>query len=142
MNVGKPGQHLFNDMRVYCSFLTDDVVDWKMTGPNELIVSLNDGSRVRYDAITHRYTTLGKHVASEDDGEFMTEEECRYEFGRRLRQCMRERAMSQTTLSELTDISQVMMSKYINGRALPGYYNISKIARALRCPVSELMVWE
>ena len=138
MTIDKPGQHLFDDMCVYYSFLTDDAIDWRVTGPNEIIVTLGDSTMVRYNGLTHRYTVLSKNV-SEDDY-FMSEEECKREFGMRLRKCMYERAMSQTRLSELTDISQVMLSKYINGKGLPGYYNISRIARALKCSVDDLMV--
>ena len=142
--MSKPGQHLFDDMRKYCSFLVDDVVDWKQSGLSELTAILNDGTRVKYNASDHRYTILGNRSSSNEDDEryFITEEECRHEFARRLRSCMRDRGMTQTMLSDLTDISQVTMSKYINGRALPGYYNIGRLARALRCSVNDLMVSE
>lgn len=140
--MSKQGQHIFEDMCKRCSFLTDDAIDWCMSKPGEIVVTLGDGSKVKYNGVEHRYTILSKKVSVEDRRDFMTEEECRYEFARRLRGCMRDRGMTQTELSDLTDISQVTMSKYINGRALPGYYNISRLARALRCSVNDLIVSE
>jgi DNA-binding Xre family transcriptional regulator len=140
--MSKQGQYMFDDMCKRYSFLTDDAIEWHVTKPGEIVVTLGDGSKVRYDFGEHRYTVLSKNIAVEDERYFMSEEECRHEFARRLRSCMRDRGMTQTMLSDLTDISQVTMSKYINGKALPGYYNISRLARALRCSVKELMVSE
>ena len=68
----------------------------------------------------------------------ITENECRREFGIRMTRMMWSRGMTQTTLSEITGIPQKSISKYMNGKMTPSFYNVERIARALKCSVDEL----
>lgn len=102
-------------------------------GGYNLIVILNDGRRVSFDV----YEESSRYLPSSDD---VDEERFRMEFGRRLRRILDFKNISQLELSEKTGISQVAISKYIRGKRTPSFYNADKIARALGCSVTELIL--
>ena len=68
----------------------------------------------------------------------ISENECRREFGIRLTRMMWSRGITQITLSAITGIPQRSISKYMNGKMTPSFYNVERIARALDCSVDEL----
>jgi transcriptional regulator with XRE-family HTH domain len=47
--------------------------------------------------------------------------------------------MSQKDLSDSTGLSEVILSRYLNGRSAPGLQAIYKIAKALNCSADELI---
>lgn len=102
-------------------------------GGYNLIVILNDGRRVSFDV----YEESSRYLPSSDD---VDEERFRLEFGRRLRRILDFKNISQLELSEMTGISQVAISKYIRGKRTPSFYNADKIARALDCSITELIL--
>lgn len=54
-------------------------------------------------------------------------------FGLKLKDLMKLHNVSQEELSEQTGLSKVTLSKYMNGRAEPSYFNAKKIADVLEC---------
>lgn len=113
----------------------DDMVDWYPSGHLEITVKLRDGRRLTYNLMndTTRFIPV-----SEDDTEELNEDQWRSEFGRRLRNRIISAGLHQDKVSELTGISRVSLSKYMNGKALPSAYNLSRIARVLKCSAGEL----
>ena len=125
---------MFEDFKMFCPWSKRGVVRWKTFDKTQIIVELDDGSKILYDYLDKTFRNL--HPIVEGDNE----EECwRYEFSQRLRTKMRQRAVRQEILSEETGISRPMISHYMNGKSLPSIYNVMKIARALHCTVEELM---
>lgn len=102
-------------------------------GGYNLIVILNDGRRVSFDV----YEESSRYLPNTDD---VDEDRFRMEFGRRLRRIMDFNHVSQLELSEKTGITPAMISRYICGKATPSFYNADKIARALGCSVTELIL--
>ena len=100
---------------------------------DDLIAMLDNGRVVIYDSV---YDKCRELPANPDD---MTEEEWRREFGIRLRRRMCSMGVNQMGLSELADISQVMVSKYTRGDAVPGAYNLNKIAKVLDCHMDDFV---
>lgn len=97
----------------------------------ELLVKLDDGSKIVYDDFNKSYRNLPR------DSRNMTEQECRKEFGIRLRKTIERKGISQSELSAKTGISQPMISQYILGRKSPTFYRVDKIAKALGCSMDE-----
>ena len=64
------------------------------------------------------------------------------EFRQRLRRLMTRQGVSQLELSELTGIPQSTISNYLTGKFLPGFYNMDKIAKALKCSIDEFRYTE
>ena len=48
------------------------------------------------------------------------------------------KGITQSELSNCTDIPQYLISDYIRGKRTPSFYNVDKIAKALDCSVDEL----
>lgn len=66
----------------------------------------------------------------------MTNEQRMDQFRLRLKRVMREKClMTQTKLSQLTDISQSTLSLYLHTDTLPSLDNFFRIAHALNCPL-------
>ena len=56
-------------------------------------------------------------------------------LGDKLRELRRERKISQQKVSYRTHISPVQLSRYENGKTMPNFHNLVKIAKALEVPL-------
>ena len=124
--------YTFESMLQHYRYLLDDILEWNETAPFELTIKLKSGRTVLYDDLTKSIRTLPK------DSNNMTDEEIKIEFGKRLQKMMYIRGITQTELSEQTGITQPMLSGYINGRSMPSFVKVDKLARVLRCSVDDL----
>lgn len=120
------------DLRLYFPSIANRVVEYYDTSPYEVTVILNDGLRFIFDDIDKTIRRLPK------DNRNMTEEECKNEFGMRLRKIMCHKGFTQEDLSEATGISQTMLSKYITGNACPSFSKVDRICKALNCSMDKL----
>lgn len=128
--------YIFENMQSYYPFLSERMVSYKKVGPYELIVKTNDGETILYDDVNHSIRRLPR------DSNNMTEQEVSVEFRQRLRRLMTRQGVSQLELSELTGIPQSTISNYLTGKFLPGFYNMDKIAKALKCSIDEFRYTE
>ena len=123
--------HLYKNLSDHFPFIARDTVEWEEIGPFELMVRLNDGTVIIYDDSNRTFRTLPPN------SDELTEEECRREFGIRLHKMLKRKNITQNELSERTGLSTNSISKYINGRKTPTFYNADKIAKALDCSIDE-----
>lgn len=128
--------YIFENMQSYYPFLSERMASYKKVGPYELIVKTNDGETILYDDVNHSIRRLPR------DSNNMTEQEVSVEFRQRLRRLMTRQGVSQLELSELTGIPQSTISNYLTGKFLPGFYNMDKIAKALKCSIDEFRYTE
>lgn len=115
--------------------LADEVIDWYPIGQMEIAVKLRNGKMLTYNLIDNN-TSLYYEPEAVD---VINEDIWRNEFSLRLRKKMQYTGINQDRLSLKTGISTVTINKYVNGKAIPSGYNLDRIARALKCSVSELM---
>lgn len=113
-------------MRDLCARVEADPYDRR-----SIVAHLNDGSCVTYDDRTRAFRDLPKDKLN------MNKEEITSEFRIRLTNIMRRKNISQLELANRTGISNVMISKYMNGIVTPGFVAVDKIAKALGCSVDE-----
>lgn len=106
----------------------------KLDGWNNLIVKLKGGSTVLYDD----YTGSCRLLPVEKDG-YLSEDEFKREFGKRLQSIMKKLHIKQKTLSEAAGINSVSLNHYVNGRAVPTSYVAYKIAKVLGCSIEDLL---
>lgn len=125
-------QRLINRLELYYPFITQNAEEYIQISNMELIVHLNDGSTILYDDVDQTFRQLP------NDSNCMTEDQCRYEFGMRLKRIMYRKGFTQKDLSEETGISEITLSKYITGKSTPNFYNVDKIAKALKCSIDDL----
>lgn len=72
----------------------------------------------------------------------MTEREWRAEFSKRLRCRLNELNMTQTDLARVTGLTEVSIHRYIYCERTPKSYDMLKIAKAVKCTVSELIEFD
>ena len=107
-------------------------LECKMVCAFEMVVRLSDGSVVVFNTTDK---TIRNMAAKYDS---MTEDEYRTELGHRIRSRMMIKGITQSELSERTNIKQSQLSRYITGNVLPSFYTVARIARGLGCSVTEL----
>lgn len=115
--------------------LSDKMIDWFPSGRLEITVKLNDGTILLYYFIGSRITYIYDQSVQMEERD---ERHYRESFSRNLKQKMKENGLAQQELSDLTGISVISLSKYMNAKTTPSIYNLYRIAKALRCSTSEL----
>lgn len=118
---------------MYFPYYENRILRYYMFTNTELMAELDNGHYVVYDSLHNTCREFSKSNELED------EEHWRLEFARRLYKMMEHQAISQNTLSEISGISIVTISSYMNGKSTPSLYNAEKLARALRCGVEDLI---
>ena len=126
---------IFEHMAAQFPFLARDTEEYYIDNYGELIVRLNNGDLVSYD---DTYKTFRKLPSDYN----LSEDDCKIEFGIRLRKIMSIKGVTQVELCEATGIQQSLMSNYITGRTNPSFYNVDKIAKFLGCSVDEFRYYE
>ncbi|MBK3397641.1 MULTISPECIES: helix-turn-helix transcriptional regulator [Methylobacterium] len=79
-------------------------------------------------------TSKSKEAASATPLDIVKEQ-----FGRRLYELMLEKGWTQSEMGRQADIPRDGISSYVRGRALPTRQNLTRLARALSVPESDLL---
>lgn len=124
-------EQLFDEFKLYFPWLTDNVDSWTSNGPNTILIKMFDGKEIEYN---HNFKSI-KNVVDYNG----TEDDWRREFSNKLIEKMADKGFDQSYLSELSGVSQVSISKYINRKAMPSGFVIDRLAEALECSVSDLI---
>lgn len=111
--------------------LARQVVSWEEKGRSSILATLEDGSVVEYNELLDCIRNVVPYDA--------TEESCKREFSHNLMVKMEEKGFNQIYLAEVSGVSQQSISDYIHRKKLPTIFIADKLARALRCDVSELV---
>ena len=122
--------YLYENFKLYFPSFAKNCVSWKQTDLFELEIHNKDGSIDIYNDINH---SLGPKINTSTDTGW------RKEFARRLRKKMEMKGITQVRLSELTGISQQLLSLYTQGKSLPSAQKVSALAKALGCSVNDLI---
>lgn len=116
-------------------------IHWFPSGQMEITVRLDNGTFWIFDMIGPTLKPLGDRDLNPDAEEDISEEEYRIRLSRNLRIKMHHTAVSQDVLARRSGISTVMINRYMNAKATPSMYNLERIARALQCSPTELLVY-
>lgn len=123
---------MLKNLQLYFPTVASRMIEYQDSGDFELVVRCDNSETFIYDDLDKTIRMLPS------DSESMTEDMWRREFGRRLRKRMIRKGMTQSELAEKVGISQVMLSNYITGRSMPGFYIVDKLVRALDCSTDDL----
>lgn len=120
--------------------VTATVVDWYPSGYSEITITMSDGMMYVYNLIGSSITPIRNKRGIEGHCDEISRDEgaWRKNFSKRLVIKMKKRGVNQERLSNLTGISTVTLSKYMNGLASPSGYNLERLSRALGCSINEL----
>lgn len=122
---------IFKNFERHFPRIAEEAIDWYKDSAFELVVKLRDGSVVMYDDLNACIRNLPR------DDKRMSEEECKREFGIRLRRLMYINGVTQEDIMRETGIAQPTLSRYMNGENIPSFYKVDQIAKALNCSVDE-----
>lgn len=132
-------QTVYEDFKRDFPSTASKAVGHYLSGQYEITVDLSDGGRITYNDITRSIRPIVRVVDANAKDAFPTEENWKREFSTKLTKKMREVGMGGKELAELTGLSTVMVSKYMNGKSIPSPYVVVKISRVLKCSISELV---
>lgn len=119
------------------SGMVKDVADYRPKGDLGIRLTMRDGSRYDFDAISKGVRRpIDKLEMAKDE---ITDEMCRKSFSEHLVEKMAIKGYTQQTLSEYTGISKGSINSYINKTKTPSLTNVRKIAYALDCSIAELL---
>lgn len=123
---------MYEEFEAYYPLLAELAIEYFDKPPEELIVRLSDGRLISYYSPEKTVRTLSIDPNDTNDEQF------KREFAKRLRRLMFYKGISQMKLSEMTGISSVVLSRYMNAITCPSFYAVDKIARALKCSTDDL----
>lgn len=125
---------LFENFSLYFPSEVENVKSYEQdsTMPFELRLEFKDGSIHIFNELDNTICTIQRDPCG------MTEKEWRKEFGRRLHNLITLKGWNQGMFAEIVGISPTNLSAYINGRNMPGFYVVDKMARALECSLDDL----
>lgn len=107
------------------------MIDWYGNGDYEIVVILDDGSKLIYSQSTGTMRFLKNERVD------ISEEDWLKDFSMTLKHKVSMSGLTRQDLSDITGISKVSISNYMNGKSMPSHYNMLKIAKALNCSVYE-----
>lgn len=114
----------------------DEIEDIREINKCELLIIKTDGTRYIFNDVM---SSIRRLPADPDD---MTDEQVAFEFMQRFRSMRILRAYNISDLHELTGISMSTLSRYDNGETTPTVINLRKLAKALKCSPSDLILME
>ena len=123
---------MFDDFCVHYPTFCNRTIRYWVYCTYELEVELDDGDIILYDYINKTIRRAPKYEAE------LTEQECKNEFGMRLRRMLYSKNITREELEKSTGISQVMLSRYISGKVNPSFVKVYKICRAIGCSMDDL----
>lgn len=106
------------------------IVDYRFLNDNEILVRLDDGTQILYD-----YILNGKRYIKYKGK--LTDEENKKEFRFRLRAMILHSGISQKDFAERIGITEVSLSRYLNGQRIPTFVILKKMANVLHCKVDD-----
>ena len=117
-------------------YLAEKVKYWYPSGHNEITIKLEDGRYKTFDFFTKTARDLHDPRYNED---LPNEDDYRIDFSSRLINTMRRHGVTREALAERTDISSVMIGKYVNGHSTPSIYTLARLAKGIGCSINELI---
>lgn len=99
----------------------------------DVLIIFTDGTIYIYDTFIGMYRII-KYKTSK-----LTEEEWRFEFGRRLHDILQRKFITETDFAQMLGIQQPALNRYIKGKITPNAYLLNKILTILDIKADELL---
>ncbi len=132
-------RHFLEQFKNEYPYFSDQIVDCYPSGQMEITIKMNDGTKMAYNALSKSVRTIYDPYSENGSRDEVDDEQWLVEFSTRFNDKLMANGMSQRELSMMTGISVISINRYSKGKAVPNARNIVKIARSLKCSVSELV---
>lgn len=136
MNNFEVNEYMLQNYIAYFHPRFDEIEDIRGINKCEILIIKKDGSRYIFNDVM---SSIRRLPADPDN---MTDEQVAFEFMQRFRSMRILRAYNISDLHELTGISMSTLSRYDNGETTPTVINLRKLAKALKCSPSDLILME
>jgi DNA-binding XRE family transcriptional regulator len=129
-------ENIFNEFKMQHPYMADEIVDYGPRGELGIRLKSKDGTRYDY----HATSKTVKRVEARPvyDFEDLSEERWRTLFSDRLNELMGIKGYTQQTLADYTGLGKGTINNYVNKKATPSAYALSRIARVLNCSIMDL----
>lgn len=128
---------IYDEFKRLHPYMVDDIDDYGPKGEWGIRLVTKDGVRYDYHSISKTVRQVeDRPVYNFDD---LTEELWRSLFADRLNELMSINGFSQQTLSDYTGLGKGTINNYVNKKATPSAYALSRIARVLNCSINDLI---
>lgn len=129
-------EHIYEEFLMYYGSDTVRIINWEPAGKREILVYYEDGSKARYDSMTKAVYNIRPRSY---EGEFIDDDIYTKRFAWKLRTEIYSSGLSRDEICERTGISNAALSGYMNGNNLPTASRICKLAKVLKCSVTDLL---
>ena len=136
MNNFEVNEYMLQNYITYFHPRFDEIDDIREINKCELLIIKKDRTRYIFNDVMSSIRRLPS------DPDNMTDEQVAFEFMQRFRSMRILRAYNISDLHELTGISMSTLSRYDNGETTPTVINLRKLAKALKCSPSDLILME
>lgn len=99
----------------------------------DVLIIFNDDTMYIYDTFLNMYRII-RYKTPE-----LTEEEWRFEFGRRLHDILQRKCITETDFAKMLKIQLPALNRYIRGKITPNAYMLNKILTILDIRADELL---
>lgn len=130
-------EHIYDEFRSQHPYMSEDIVDYGPRGELGIRLKAKDGTRYDYHSTSKTVRRVDdRSIHNFDD---FTEEAWRSLFSDRLNELMGIKGYSQQILADYTGLGKGTINNYVNKKATPSAYALSKIARVLNCSIMDLV---
>lgn len=123
--------YLLQNFQSYNRTLSEKVVRYKEIDPFDLMIETEDGSIYTYYMLDNTTRFIRK-------GNDMSKEEFVKEFIIRIHRIMQVQGINQKELAKRTGLSEIIISRCVTGKHIPGAHIFYKILRALNCSLDDI----
>lgn len=99
----------------------------------DVLIIFTDGTMYIYDTFINMYRIIRYNTPN------LTEEEWRFEFGRRLHDLLQRKYITETDFAHMLGIQQPALNRYIKGKVTPNAYILNKILTILEITADQLL---
>ena len=135
MNI-KHYEEIVEEFKLHHPYMADEIADWRPRGDMGVRIKMTNGKVYDFHGPSKIIRNVETRPMHYDDA--FDEEDWRRIFADRLCEYMCTKGITQQSLSEYTGISKGAINKYVNGKATPSAYVLSKLARAFDCTIMDL----
>lgn len=104
-------------------------------GDMDLIIELDNKKLMFYEF----GTTIFREIRLLDGSSEPTEDQWKKTFGYNLSEMMWRGKFSRNELAEAVGLSEAILSKYVNGKAIPRFHIVERLAKTLNCSVDDFL---
>lgn len=112
-------------------YIEQNMISYYAINEWDLFIELQNGDKFIFDS---HHNTVTFNLYKNGD---LTEAQEMREFAKNLKKLLERNYMTQDDLANTIGVSRLTVNRYINGKRVPDYITLSKLAKVLKCSVND-----